>query len=189
MLPILRTTLLGGAFAAAAFLTGFMVPEYTRPHLAQFPSPSRGPLQDIAEHPEWKQMLQIAALRRAAELDRLRDLPSEDATLIGLPKSRPDAEPEDVTSSVTDAPQNTMQVDIGETSSVELPVGTPRLGPQVTPPADKPQSLEPARRSEIKPARKHRRARARAPGRPSEQTTDPLAALFGASPPTAGSTP
>ena len=183
MLPILRTTLLGGALAVAAFLTGFAIPENSRPHLAQFQGPARGPLQDAATHPEWKQMLILAAIQRAQELERLRDLPGHRAPPPGpavatLPPSRADTDPDDATASITDAPETVLQVEIGEASSTELPVGAPAILP--TPP-ERPQSLQPANRTELKLVPKRRKARIKTPppAKPAEAATNPFTALFG----------
>ncbi|MBV9557628.1 MAG: hypothetical protein JO254_11165 [Pseudolabrys sp.] len=187
MLPLLRTTLLGGALAAAAFLAGFAIPDATRPHLAQFQGPARGPLQDAATHPEWKQMLVQAAIQRAQEIDRLRELPGHSAppgqAVATLPQNQRDTDPDDSTASVTDAPETVLQVEIGEASSTELPVGTPAILP--TPP-ERPQTLRPTDRTEVKPVRKRRKARLKTPKpeKPAEAATNPFAALFGSSSPT-----
>ena len=67
-------------------------------------APARGALVDRDRHPEVRQFLILAALKRASELSRLRDLPdlpvrSEDppetAKVAGLPAERTDAEPEE----------------------------------------------------------------------------------------------
>ncbi|MGI8527483.1 MAG: hypothetical protein ACR2K5_15175 [Pseudolabrys sp.] len=190
VLPILRTTLLGGALAAAGFLTGFTVPEATRPHLARPPAPASGALLGAEDHPEWQQFLRQAALRRAGELDRLRELPDQNAgttpppindVVATLPAERSDAEPEDSTGSIVTTPESAMPIEIGETSSTELPVGTPI----VMPPVRKLQSLQPIHRSAIKPVRKRRKARLRLlkPAKPAEAaTSNPFSALFGSNP-------
>ncbi len=186
MLPILRTTLLGGALAAAAFLAGFAIPEISRPHFAQFQGPARGPLQDAANHPEWKQMLVRAALQRAQEVERLRELPGHNAatpgtTLATLPPGRADTDPDDATASVTDAPETVLQIEIGETSSTELPVGTPAILPA---PPERPQSLQPGNRTELKPPVRKRKARVRKlkpDNKAAETPTNPFAAMFGSS--------
>jgi hypothetical protein len=92
------------------------------------------------EHPEWRQMLIHAALRRAEELSALRLLPdnppvktpapeqpktetAEPARVAGVPASQDEAiDTQDVTGSVTQSSEHSIPIDIGETSSTELPV-------------------------------------------------------------------
>jgi hypothetical protein len=115
---------------------------------------ARGALIDRLAHPEWRQFLILAALRRAGELDRLRDLPGTPNAasgqvsaeipdgapkaaadtgpkLAGLPIAPDEAGPEDTTGSINVAPNATMPIDIGETSSFELPVGPAEEKPPV----------------------------------------------------------
>jgi hypothetical protein len=85
------------------------------------------------EHPEWRQFLILAAVRRSDELSRLRELPDtpvRDAGQVtgkvaGLPTGRSDSDPEDETGSIKEMPRLTLPLDIGETSSTELTVITP----------------------------------------------------------------
>lgn len=177
--------MLGGFLAAAGFLTGFTVPEATRPHLARPPGPATGPLLALEAHPEWKLFLMQAALRRANELDRLRELPDTPAlpspstdTIATLPAAPSDVAPEDATGSIVTAPETVLPMEIGETSSTELPVGTP----QITPPLQTPQTLKPVNESVVKPVRKQRRARAKPkPAKPEQAASNPFSALFGPS--------
>ena len=139
MLPILRTISVGGVFLAIAILGLALMPP-GRPH-AQFAvddAAARGALVDRRAHPEWRQYLIHAALKRADEVERLRDLPTDvptelsqdlpaaaaepDSQVASLPAVRNEAVPEDVTGSVNVAPAATIPIDIGETSSLELPV-------------------------------------------------------------------
>lgn len=148
MLPILRMISVGGVFLAIAILGLALMPP-GRPH-AQFAmddTVARGALVDRRAHPEWRQFLIHSALRRADEIERLRDLPtnlptfpSEDlpaaapepnSQVAGLPAARHDSVPEDVTGSVNVAPAATMVIDIGETSSLELPVAPVEEKPPV----------------------------------------------------------
>jgi len=84
----------------------------------------------------------LAAIQRAEELNRLRELPdsparSEPAPAVpkvaGLPKERSDTDPEadDQTGSIVQPPAATIPIDIGETSSFELPVAAPEEQPPV----------------------------------------------------------
>jgi hypothetical protein len=92
---------------------------------------ARGALIERYQHPEWRQFLMRAAMQRADELSRLRDLPDTptrkaDApkleTLAGLPDGRGAAEPNDETGAIGESTRTTLPVDIGEASSTELPV-------------------------------------------------------------------
>jgi hypothetical protein len=132
MLPILRMISVGGVFLAIAILGLALMPP-GRPHMqfAMDDAAARGALIDRRSHPEWRQFLIRSALRRADEIERLRDLPEDAPTaaaaepnsrIAGLPAARNGSLPEDVTGSVNVAPAATMPIDIGETSSFELPV-------------------------------------------------------------------
>lgn len=76
MLPFLRILPVGGVLLAILILVLALAPPGARPlPLAPTMLAARGPLLDRNEHPEWRQVLIQAALRRADELIRLRDLP------------------------------------------------------------------------------------------------------------------
>ena len=164
MLPILRTTLLGSVFLTLALLAGFAVHEPARPHLSHVVAPARGPLIEANEHPEWKQFLVQAAFRRADELERLRDLPAspmiveaaiepavikaENVESIVAPEKTdqpaaqvaalaPERDPEvmeDITASIDEKPAGTMPIEIGASSSAELPLTEQEALPQARQP-------------------------------------------------------
>ena len=161
MLPILRTTLLGSVFVTLALLAGFAVHEPARPPLSHVVAPGRGPLIEANEHPEWKQFLVQAAFRRADELERLRDLPAtpmiieamiepavikaEDVEPADTPEKAdqagaqvaalaPERDPEvmeDITASIDGKPSGIIPVEIGASSSTELPLTEQEMLPQV----------------------------------------------------------
>ena len=152
MLPILRTISVGGVLLAITILGLALIPP-SRPHqqLADANTPARGALIDRGAHPEWRQFLIQSALKRAGEIERLRDLPgpaisvpSADVSqhtpvttraedkVAGLPVARDDAEPDDTTGSVNVAPSATIPIDIGTTSSFELPITPVEEMPPVT---------------------------------------------------------
>jgi hypothetical protein len=164
VLPILRTTLLGSAFLTLALLAGFAVHEPARPQLSHVVAPARGPLIEANEHPEWKQFLVQAAFRRADELERLRDLPASPmiieaaiepaaitaetievtaapekadepaAQVSALAAERDPDVMEDVTASIDEKPSGMMAVEIGASSSAELPLTEHETLPQIRQP-------------------------------------------------------
>jgi hypothetical protein len=204
MLPILRIIPVGGVFLAIAILVLALAPPGGTHHpLASSATMARGALIDRADHPEWQQSLIRAAFRRADELNRLRDLPdtpvrslpvieempvdialpghAQDKTapdapqVAGLPAERSDADPEDVTGSISELPGATIPVDIGETSSTELPVIQRDERPPVI---RKPERMKPLHDSRRKPSYRVRRAKA-PPKPPAPVTFNLFEALFG----------
>ncbi|MGE0566029.1 MAG: hypothetical protein AB7O50_16130, partial [Pseudolabrys sp.] len=161
--------------------------------------PARGALIVQEQHPEWKQFLVLAAVRRAEELERLRGLhdqpadPPDTTRSAGLPTTNVDTAPvdDDVTGTVTErALKSVLPVDIGEASSTELPIGPP----QTTAPPQ-PQRIElpdqSSSKSDIKTtaavkpdaklagAPRRAKARGKQPASPqNESAANPLAALF-----------
>ncbi len=189
MLPILRILPVGGVLLAILILVLALKTPETRA-LPDFIA-ARGALIDRDDHPEWRQFLIQAALRRADELNRLRELadtpvralpnlPEADVeygkasddpatTVAGLPATRVDADPDadDVTGATDAAHTATIPVDIGVTSGFELPV----LPVEETPPIIRtPERAKPASEISKKPARKVRRAKAKQA--PAAQTTE-----------------
>jgi hypothetical protein len=142
MLPIFRTISVGGVLLAITILAlALRPPSGLQQQFAQVRSPAHGALIDRAEHPEWRQVLIRAAVRRADELGRLRELPdtpvklppipevtpvqspSDQLMIAGLPAGRANTDPDDdETGSIDASPGATIPIEIGETSSLELPV-------------------------------------------------------------------
>jgi hypothetical protein len=117
-------------------------PAGPRAQLTPNGAPVRGAMIDRNEHPEWRQFLMLAAIRRADELNRLRELadtpaPTEVAPpapkIARLPTERGDTDPDDddQTGSIVQPPAATLPIDIGETSTFELPLATPEDKPPV----------------------------------------------------------
>ena len=135
MLPFLRIIPVGGVlFAIMIVVLALEPPGGPHTALTPAPMPAGGALMQANEHPEWRQFLMQAAVRRADELSRLRELPDtpvasddapEAAKVAGLPSSRSDSDPEDNTGTIDEMPSMTMPLEIGETSSTELPVTAP----------------------------------------------------------------
>ena len=93
-----------------------------------------------------RQFLLHAALKRADELNRLRDLPDtptrsevEDTTpkVAGLPSNRSDSDPEEA-ATINETPVVSIPIEIGEPSSVELPAIAPQVLPQTQPQEEAP---------------------------------------------------
>jgi len=205
MLPILRIIPVGGVFIAIlALVLGLTPPGPSRARLVRVEAPAHGPLIERAEHPEWRQFLILAALRRADAIQQLRDLPDtpvriappdpvehvttaplaalappEPAPVVaGLPADQADAAPDrddDTTGSVTQTPAATIPVGIGESSSTELPV----MKSEERPPVITPERAKPPGETRRKPLhRARRRAKAAVKSTATPQPPDLFSALF-----------
>lgn len=202
MLPILRILPVGGVFLAILLLVlALKVPGERA--LPPATLSARGPQLDQNEDPQWRQVAIQAALRRANELMRLRDLPDtplhgetpaprtsepeasvptvavEPARVAGLPIDRSDTDPEadSVTGSIDETTSATIPIEIGATSSSELPVVLPEERPAII---RTPERSKPAHESHRKQL--HRSARPK-PSRPKPQAAPRVSfldELFGA---------
>jgi hypothetical protein len=130
MLPILRILPVGGVLLAILILVlALHVPDGFHTPLSSTNVSARGALVDRDRHPEVRQFLILAALKRADELNRLRDLPdsptrTDNPRVAGIPLDRSDADP-DETASINETPAVSIPVEIGEPSSTELPMTLP----------------------------------------------------------------
>lgn len=197
MLPILRVIPVGGVLLAIAILLlALNPPGDPRGHLIG----AGGALIAREQHPEWPQFLLLAAARRAIELNRLRELPDttmrsvpppappqaeQPPAVAAVPASRSDADPEDVTGTIPQ-PAASIPVDIGESSSAELPV----IPHEEKPPVITPERAKARHESEAVPAAATSAAkkpvrRARRTKSPAEQEASAqfnlFEALFGGS--------
>ncbi len=195
MLPILRAIPVGGVLLAIAILVLALKPP-ARPHVrltAALPL-ARGALIAREQHPEWRQFLILAALRRAAALRDLRDLPDtptrtapivrhevmqpepppapKPAEVAGVSPRTPDR---DITGSV-DEQDREIPVGIGESSSFELPVMPHEERPPVimmpareTPPPDVEAPSAPKPQSKAAPAAPAQQDAAPQPIAPAKQ--------------------
>lgn len=177
MLPILRILPVGGVILAIVILLlALSPPDGSRSSMTAAIAPARGALVDRDRHPEVRQFLIHAALKRASELSRLRDLPdspvrSEDppeaAQVAGLPSERTDAEPED-TAPANGTPGVSIPIEIGEPSSAELP--GPSQQEEAAPEIKKPELTKTSRENRHRAAHRARHRVAANTG-PSRQPT------------------
>ena len=149
MLPILRAISVGGVLLAIAILAlALSPPGGSRMQFIAVNMSAHGALIDAGNHPEWRQFLILAALRRADEITRLRDLPDTPTRLPEIPFVAPEysapefpqattdgsanasiqtaglaaLDTDDETGSINIVPGATIPIEIGERSSTELPV-------------------------------------------------------------------
>src|SRR5262245_52231226 len=165
MLPILRFLPVGCVLLAILILVlALTPPDGSRGPLSSPGVPARGVLSDRDRQAETRQFLIHAALKRADQLSRLRDLPATRAhseepktELAGLPAERSDADPEE-SSSINEPPANT------------IPIGVPSIEVPIPSPQDTPLTLKPPEQSK---AQQETRRRAQRPRRTSVSGTQP----------------
>jgi len=187
MLPILRILPVGGVFLAILLLVlALNTPERMHAQLTPGTAPLGGALMARAEHPEWRQFLMQAAIRRADELRRLRELPDTPAhngptppapkiASVPIKRGETDVDVIDESGSILQPPPATIPIDIGEASSIELPLAEPEERPPVI---RTPQRVRSRNESRLKGMPHTRRAKARVKSRPSAQF-DLFKAIFG----------
>ena len=195
MLPIFRLLPVGGVLLAIMLLVlALDPPDGSHTRLAPSVAPTRGALIVLSEHPEWRQFLMQAAIRRADELNRLRELPDTPARTEAAPKvadlpterSGTDPEADDQTGAIVQPAPAIIPIDIGETSAFELPVAAPNEQP---PAITAPLRVKPGKESGGKTASRGHRATAPA-GSKAPAQFDLFKAMFGEQklkqPPTVG---
>ena len=182
MLPILRILPVGGVLLAILVLVlALSPPDASRSPLAAAIAPARGALVDRDRHPEVRQFLILAALKRDKELKSLRDLPdtptrSESPQVAGLPSTRSDSDP-DETGTITETPGVTIPVEIGEPSSTELPIS---LQGESTPEVKNPERTKLQRENRRRTV--HRTHHPRTTADTTRPQFDLLEVLFGGKP-------
>ena len=181
MLPILRILPVGGVLLAILILVlALSPPDGSRSPLTTANAPARGALVDRDRHPEVRQFLILAALKRATELKRLRELaemptPSSSSQVAGLPTDRTDTDPEE-TGSINETSSVSIPVEIGEPSSTELPVTSHE---EDAPAVKNPEPAQPQREIRRRAAHRAHRTKAAAGGTTSAQQFNLFEALFG----------
>jgi hypothetical protein len=187
MLPILRIAPVGGVFLAILLLVLVLnAPEQMHAQLMSDAVPIRGALIARTEHPEWRQFLMQAAIRRADELSRLRELPDTPArsepmppaakfTSVSIGRGDTDQDIDGETGSILQPRPATIPIDIGEPSAFELPVAAPEEKPPVI---RTPQRAKPHREGRLRGASRKHHVKARAKPDPFAQF-DLFKAIFG----------
>jgi hypothetical protein len=195
MLPILRIIPVGGVFLAILLLVlALSAPDRSRAPLPPGVLPMRGAMIARGDHPEWRQFLMLAAIRRADELSRLRELPDTPLhvevapaapapppvpKVARLPAGRDNAGPDagDTTGSIVNQPAATIPIDIGETSAFELPVAPPEA--EKPPVIRAPQRVKSGNESRLKGTPRAHRSKAQAKA-DAPASFDIFQTLFGA---------
>ena len=208
MLPILRILPVGGVLLAILILVlALNPPDGPRSPLNSAMAPARGALVDVGHHPETRQFLIMAALKRADELNRLRELPdtptrtapaepaaaepaatepvAEEPKVAGLPADRTDSDPEPDEPAATETPNVSIPVEIGEVSAPELPTAPKETGSTGEKPEQAKETAKEQAKEHAKPQQRdtrrrvaHRPRRARAAS-PPQRPLNLFEALFG----------
>jgi hypothetical protein len=203
MLPILRILPVGGVLLAIFILVlALSPPDGPRAPLNTAMAPARGALVDAGHHPETRQFLIRAAIKRADELNRLRELPdtptrtapaepaaiepapsapaADEQKIAGLPADRIEADPEVEQPAATETPNVSSPVERGEVSAPELPVSpknTDSTGEKPEQTKDPTKEAKP-QQHDAKRRVAHRPRRARAASVP-QRPVNLFEALFG----------
>jgi len=124
MLPLLRIIPVGGVFFAIMIVVLALNPpgDSSAPRSGA----ARGSLVDANAHPEWRQFLLHAAIRRADELERLRDLPD---TPVRIPPAVVEEPAAVVATPVDMAPAVRPPVDIAPVDTVPAAVSPAPAAP------------------------------------------------------------
>jgi hypothetical protein len=180
MLPILRILPVGGVLLAILILVlALSPPDRSRAPLSPEVVPTRSAFLDRDRRPEVRQFLIHAALKRADELSRLRDLPdtparsdNDEPKVAALPSDRSESDP-DERASINETPGVGIPVEVSEPSSSELPAAAPEGNTPATKP---PEQAKPAQR-EVR--RRVHRVRYARPAPPPPRPFNFFEALFG----------
>ena len=204
MLPILRILPVGGVLLAIFILAlALSPPDGPRAPLNTTMAPARGALVDAGHHPETRQFLIRAALKRADELNRLRELPDtptrttpaepvaiepapaapavEQAKVAGLPADRTESDPQPDEPAATETPNVSIPVERGEVSAPELPVSpkaTDSMGEKPEQAKEQAKDQAKAQQHDVKRRVAHRPRRTR-PASVPQRPVNLFEALFG----------
>ena len=205
MLPILRILPVGGVLLAIFILVlALSPPDGPRAPLNTAMVPAPGSLVDVGYHPETRQFLIRAAIKRADELNRLRELPdtptrtapaepaaiepapaepaADEPKVAVLPADRTEADPEPEEPAATVTPNVSIPVEKGEMSAPELPAAPQDNKSTDGNPEQAKAQAKPETKSEAKPQQRrrvaHRQRRAKVAS-PPQRPVNILEALFG----------
>jgi len=199
----------GGVLLAIFILVlALSPPEGPRAPLNTAMAPARGALVDVSHHPETRQFLIRAALKRADELNRLRELPdtptrtapaepvaiepapaepaADEPKVAVLPADRTESDPEPEEPAATETPNVSIPVEPGEVSAPGLPTAQPGTNSLDGKPEQAKDQAKEQGKEQAKPQRDVRRRvanrprRARAANAPSapQRPLNLLEALF-----------
>jgi hypothetical protein len=156
MLPILRIVPVGGVLLAILILVlALTPPDGARAPFAQRLVRERGPLLNRDEHPEWRQLLIRAALRRADEINRLRELPDTPtriAIVAPAPKTASEAATAGPSKPADDEALAHTQAEPTPTTVATIQPAAPALPPLPTPEPSPPVAAEIAQPPASEPA-------------------------------------
>ena len=197
-MPILRILPVGGVLLAIFILVlALSPPDGSRPPLNTTIAPARGALVVREHHPETRQFLIMAALKRADELNRLRELPDtptktepaptepvaveppatestvEAPKVAGLPTDRTESDPEPDEPAATETPSVSIPVETGEVSAPDLPTPPPETRSTGQKPEQAKQKLKEQTKEQAKPQQREIRRRAHRPRRPRATASAP----------------
>jgi hypothetical protein len=176
----------GVLLAIFILLLALSPPDGPRAPLNTAMVPARGALVDVGYHPETRQFLIRAAIKRADELNRLRELPdtptrtapaepaatesaetapalaepvADEPKVAGLPADRTESDPESEEPAATETPNVSIPVETGEVSAPELPTAPKETGSAGERPEQAKELTKEQAKDQMKPQQRDTRRR------------------------------